>query len=91
MIKFWRCNHDSDMNKFIKDLIAKFIQKDFIMNFSEKVEASVKILKNIKMLKRKSRILLEQNRYKILFDDLSKMDWQGQQGRILLMIDVTKL
>lgn len=74
--------NDSDMNKFIKDLITKFIQKDFIMNFSEKIEAKCK---NIEVYKNAEKKIKDFIRAKIdtkySAGDLSKIDWKGQQGK----------
>ena len=73
---------DSDMNKFIKDLITKFIQKDFIMNFSEKVEAKCKNIEEYKNAENKIKNFIRakiDTKYSV--GDLSKIDWQGLQGK----------
>lgn len=71
-----------NMNNFIKNLIVKFVQKDFITNFSEKIEAKcdnldeyIKIEKDIKEFI-SSEIDLN---YKA--EDLNKIDWSGTEGR----------
>jgi len=74
--------NDLDMNQFIKNLITKFIQKDFIMNFSEKIEAKCKNIEEYinaeKKIKDFIRVKID-TKYSV--DDLSKIDWQGQQGK----------
>lgn len=77
--------NDIDMNKFIKDLITKFIQKDFFVNFSEKIEAKCKSIDEYKDAEKKIKDYI---RVKIdtgyLTDDLSKIDWNGQQGKTFI-------
>ncbi len=74
--------NDLDMSKFIKDLITKFIQKDFFMNFSEKIESKFKGIDEYKDAEKKIKDYIRikiDTQYSI--DDLSKIDWHGQQGK----------
>jgi hypothetical protein len=76
---------DLDMNKFIKDLITKFIQKDFFVNFSEKIEAKCKNIDEYKDAEKKIKDYIKvkiDTRYST--DDLSKIDWHGQQGKTFI-------
>lgn len=71
-----------DMNKFIADFIIKFIQKNFLINFSEKIEGLCKNLdeyvKAEKDIKDFIRVEIER---KYTPEDLNRIDWKGNQGR----------
>lgn len=77
--------NDLDMNKFVIGLIIKFIQKDFFVNFAEKIEAKCKSIDGYKDAEKKIKDYIRvkiETRYSI--DDLSKIDWGGQQGKIFI-------
>jgi len=75
----------TDMNKFVKDLITKFIQKDFLMNFSEKIEAKCKNIEEYKKAEKQIKNFIKakiDTKYSV--EDLSKIDWRGSQGKTFI-------
>ena len=74
--------NDLDMNKFVKDLITKFVQKDFIMNFSEKIEVKCKNIEEYKKAEKQIKDFIKikiESKYTV--EDLSKINWHGVEGR----------
>lgn len=71
-----------DINKFIIDFITAFTQKSFLTNFSEKIEGLCKNLDEYISAENniKDFIRVEIER-KYNFEDLSKIDWKGEQGK----------
>jgi uncharacterized protein YaaR (DUF327 family) len=73
------------MNKFVKNLITKFIQKDFLMNFSEKIEAKCKNIEEYKKAEKQIKNFIKakiDTKYSV--EDLSKIDWRGSQGKTFI-------
>lgn len=68
--------NDLDMNKFVKDLITKFVQKDFIMNFSEKIEVKCKNIEEYKKAEKQIKDFIKikiESKYTV--EDLSVINW----------------
>lgn len=71
-----------NMNDFIKSLIVKFVQKDFITNFSEKIESKCDNLDEYKKIEKDIKEFINSeidSNYKA--EDLNKIDWSGMEGR----------
>ncbi|MDI3545148.1 MAG: hypothetical protein PWP68_565 [Rikenellaceae bacterium] len=73
--------NELDINKFIKDLIIKFVQKDFLANFSEKIEGKCNSIDEYKNAEKNIKDFI---RLKIdscyTVEELSEIDWNGVEG-----------
>jgi len=73
---------DLDMNQFISDLITKFVQKDFLLNFAEKIEAKCGSIDKYKTAENQIKDFIQlsiSSSYSA--EELSSIDWFKQEGR----------
>lgn len=71
-----------DMENFFMELITKFIQKDFLLLFAEKIQAKCGSVKKYKEAEQQIKTFIKkQISDGYVYKDISKIDWSGTQGK----------
>jgi hypothetical protein len=71
-----------DMEKFFVNFITKFVQKDFLLLFAEKIQAKCGSIKKYKEAEKQIKGFIEKQISEgYVYEDLSSIDWSGDQGK----------
>ena len=71
-----------DMEKFFVSLISKFVQKDFLLLFAEKIQAKCGSIRKYKEAEIQIKNFIEKQIIEgYTYQDLSDIDWYGNEGK----------
>lgn len=71
-----------DMEKFFVNLICKFVQKDFLLLFAEKIQAKCGSIKKYKDAEKQIKTFIQkQITDSYVYEDLSMIDWSSKEGK----------
>jgi len=77
--------NEMDMNNFIKDYIVKYVQKDFMVHYAEKILAACDNINKTISIQNKVKdfikTVISQNYSPV---EISKIDWKGQEGNQII-------